>query len=152
MKLTKKRMIELCEIMRDGIVKQGRYSVSEEGAGCKYRIYAGYNEVVAKCAIGHLIPDEHYSENLENLTVTDEEVLEALYEAKVIDRSEDEGVQELQDQFLQTAQAIHDNLAVCEANIEAVSREFDRFIKVIKRKKGRTVDNIDNFYWETSAK
>lgn len=47
----------------EAVLEQGMASVSDTGQ-CRYR-----QGEVLKCAIGHLIPDEHYSESLENKAV-----------------------------------------------------------------------------------
>lgn len=65
---------EACTYAYIQVVKQGRASVAQllpgsGQSGCAYRGHKGL-----KCFVGHIIPDEHYSDALENLTVTREAV------------------------------------------------------------------------------
>lgn len=68
---------QLLQALFDRVVlalrKQGRPSVSSITAGCRYRGDAG-----ARCAVGHLIDDAIYDDELEGRPVRDSAVAEAL--------------------------------------------------------------------------
>src|SRR5688572_22787664 len=66
--LTKPEMTrqEMFDTAARGVIAQGRASC--QGYGCLYRLKAG-GKVVAKCGVGHLIPDELYDQEMEGFSV-----------------------------------------------------------------------------------
>ena len=81
------------------LLRQGKQSIrterSREEGRCAYRSAHGG----LKCAIGKLITDEHYTQDLEGLSVSSGNVLTALYES---------GVPYMPECFLYRLQEIHD--------------------------------------------
>lgn len=65
-------MQELFDTAVSGVIAQGRKSSTERGQ-CKYRHPEGL-----KCAVGHLIEDEHYRSYLEGLEAQNPNVARAL--------------------------------------------------------------------------
>ncbi len=64
---------EVYNKVKTALLAQGCRSLSLLGGSCKYRGYDG-----GKCAVGHLIDDEHYSEDFEGNACNAHNVIEAL--------------------------------------------------------------------------
>lgn len=92
----------------NGLRNQGRRSLG--GIGCRYRGKGG-----AKCAIGFLIPDDRYSEDIEGKSADHDIIIEA------VDASFDDG------SFLWGLQRdLHDMLLDDLGGLEGAAREFAR--------------------------
>ncbi len=69
--------LDIFKIIKYGLLRQNCKSLNSEG-NCAYR---GYNEklgIDTMCAVGMIIDDSYYDESIENKSVADEIVLEAV--------------------------------------------------------------------------
>jgi len=105
---------EIFDKVKKHLLTQGKRAVNAMGK-CKYRIFDENGEVIAKCAIGALIPDEIYVPSMEGTTF---HWINLYYRDKILDylglSSTDDDVK-----FLNALQAVHDH-AVDDFFIEDV--------------------------------
>lgn len=87
---------ELLKKAIESVIAQGECSIND-ACLCVYRGSKGL-----KCAVGHLIDDEHYHRSLENMTAHDEAVILAVQKSIGRDLSREESG------FLRALQRAHD--------------------------------------------
>jgi hypothetical protein len=117
------------DIAIPALLKQNFKSAKQfEGAAesCRYRSEAGL-----KCAIGHLISDEHYSPNLEGWAADNPVILEALAKSHP---QIPPSVLEAENEFLTDLQSVHDCSEVYEWRDKAHSfaKEYNLSTEVLK--------------------
>lgn len=143
MKLTKKKMIELAEFMRDKLVEQGEVSYSSGGINrCMYRGPKG-----RKCAIGHLIVDEHYRKSFEGEGATRNNVMKAILASTGLTPSNNFADPYAFNDFFEICQRFHDAFAMGDAgddDFSYIQKRFDRLIKELKRK-DKSVSKVMEF-------
>lgn len=71
--------VEIVKKSISAVIAQGEQSIGSEG-DCKYRSFNDCGDPV-KCAVGHLISDEHYSEDLEGSIILNVKVKSAIEES-----------------------------------------------------------------------
>lgn len=117
-------MEDLVKKAIEAVLEQGKPSISADG-GCMYR------NGDLKCAVGHLIPDEYYSEDLEsnaiNYSYTDVDDNE-VYPVKEVLRKVYPEITETTFSYLSQVQLAHD----CAADVpdDTFITRFKRELKV----------------------
>ena len=79
-------------------VKQGQQSVSSDGGECAYRGCGGL-----RCTIGHMINDNHYTEDLESTSIDNPFVVMAIINSLGID-----SLSKKKKELLDRLQGVHD--------------------------------------------